>query len=508
MAVTKTEDGVEFPAEAYAYVPDPEKPSTWKLRLWEDPEKKETPRQVGMAVAALSPGGFRGNRVEIPREDLPAVKKRVLAAWKKVHPDAEPEDVPPVLRDVMESLNQLEQFVEYVTSKHLGLRVNRESGVIYGVKVLGLHSRNGRVYSPAAVQAATKLYEGKPVNVDHAIGRPRSYRDRIGKLVNVRFDQDGLYADLLVNPKHPLAEQLFWDAEHAPENVGLSHDIRGKSRYDGTTTVVETIEEVRSVDLVPEPATTRGLFEGTATSTFPTTGDAAQVPPATGSPNPGDLPPAATQSPPTAHGDSQAQDDADDDVDLDRLPDEAFAIVLPGGVRIRDRTFPLTKRWFPIHSPAWVKRSIDAILSNKRLSAEHRKQALERAKEAARKFGIEVPNVSEGVNVGTDLSQLTVEELRAKRPDLVSQIVEAEVANLQAELARLKRRELIREKLKSNVSELPQPLLEILEDVNCPDSRVEAVLAEFNRMRSRPTTSGVGTDKPSLDARVRNWRAN
>ncbi len=47
--VYKTENGMQFPAEAYAYVPDPDKPSTWKLRLWEDPEKKETPRlDLGM----------------------------------------------------------------------------------------------------------------------------------------------------------------------------------------------------------------------------------------------------------------------------------------------------------------------------------------------------------------------------------------------------------------------------------------------------------------------------
>ncbi|HOM16497.1 MAG TPA: hypothetical protein PLQ00_04170 [Thermoguttaceae bacterium] len=69
---TKRENGVDFPAEAYAYTPDPEKPSTWKLRLWEDPEKKETPRQVGMAIAALGPGGFRGNRVERPAQDKAA----------------------------------------------------------------------------------------------------------------------------------------------------------------------------------------------------------------------------------------------------------------------------------------------------------------------------------------------------------------------------------------------------------------------------------------------------
>ena len=36
-AEMKTEDGVQYPAQAFAYVPDPYKPSTWKLRLWDSP---------------------------------------------------------------------------------------------------------------------------------------------------------------------------------------------------------------------------------------------------------------------------------------------------------------------------------------------------------------------------------------------------------------------------------------------------------------------------------------
>jgi len=64
--VYKTENGMQFPAEAYAYVPDPESPSTWKLRLWKDPEKKETARQVGVAIAALGPVGFRGIGLSVP----------------------------------------------------------------------------------------------------------------------------------------------------------------------------------------------------------------------------------------------------------------------------------------------------------------------------------------------------------------------------------------------------------------------------------------------------------
>lgn len=91
---TKTEGGKEYPASAFAYVPDPEKPSTWKLRLVDD-SGEMTAKQVGMAVAALG-AGFRGNKVQIPEGDLAKVKAKVRAAWKKVNPDA--EEVPAVLK--------------------------------------------------------------------------------------------------------------------------------------------------------------------------------------------------------------------------------------------------------------------------------------------------------------------------------------------------------------------------------------------------------------------------
>jgi len=100
----KTEDGVEYPPAAYAYVGDPKVVSTWKLRLWETPDLKETRRQIGMAVAALGPGGFRGNRVQIPSDDLPKVKARVLRAWLKVWPDKDRGDAPRVLLSTKQTL--------------------------------------------------------------------------------------------------------------------------------------------------------------------------------------------------------------------------------------------------------------------------------------------------------------------------------------------------------------------------------------------------------------------
>ncbi len=74
----------------------------------------------------------------------------------------------------------------------------------------------------------------------------------------------GLVRRFLFNPKHALAEQLIWDAEHAPENVGFSHNVEARTVRQGDKIVVEAITRVQSVDLVADPATTRGLFESAA----------------------------------------------------------------------------------------------------------------------------------------------------------------------------------------------------------------------------------------------------
>ena len=158
----------------------------------------------------------------------------------------------------------METILEYTDCRGVTLRVNREAGLIAGVRVLGLESKNGRTYPKETASRAASLYEGAKVNVNHPTGNasgPRDYQDRLGVLRNVRVDAGGLRADLQFNPKHALAEQLIWDAEHAPENVGLSHNIEAKTSRKGGKTVVEEILKVQSVDLVADPATTRGLFE-------------------------------------------------------------------------------------------------------------------------------------------------------------------------------------------------------------------------------------------------------
>ena len=156
-----------------------------------------------------------------------------------------------------------ETFQEYVDSRGLTMSVDAKEGVVRGVKVLGFKSRNGRTYLPKAVAEAQSKYEGTRVNIDHPLteGEPRSYADRFGSLRDVRLQKDGLYADLHYNPHHALASQFAYDAEHSPENVGLSHHVEAKARRTNGQMEVESITSVVSVDLVADPATTSSLFE-------------------------------------------------------------------------------------------------------------------------------------------------------------------------------------------------------------------------------------------------------
>lgn len=96
-AKTKRENGIDFPAGAFAYVPDPNTPSTWKLRLWENLDSKATAAQVGRAIAAIG-RGFRGNVVQIPESDMASVKSKIRSAWRATHPGMGASEMPDVLK--------------------------------------------------------------------------------------------------------------------------------------------------------------------------------------------------------------------------------------------------------------------------------------------------------------------------------------------------------------------------------------------------------------------------
>mgnify|MGYP001323103339 CR=1 FL=1 len=108
MAEKKEADGMH-PASDYAYTPDNEKVSTWKLRI-------DDSRHVAAAVAALGKG-LMGNKVEIPEEDLPAVKRKVATAYRKFFPDNE---LPEILKSNRSFSDFLSESIQTVLIKYFG----------------------------------------------------------------------------------------------------------------------------------------------------------------------------------------------------------------------------------------------------------------------------------------------------------------------------------------------------------------------------------------------------
>lgn len=143
-------------------------------------------------------------------------------------------------------------------------KVDREKGIIFGVKISGLKSGNGYIYDDGAYsQESLKHYEGKSVFRDHGakIGANRSALDLIGWLYDCEIKDREPYGNLrLLNPATDFSTSLMNAAEHKPDLFGLSHEARVKWKTPAKT-VAESILAVRSIDIVCDPATTSSLFE-------------------------------------------------------------------------------------------------------------------------------------------------------------------------------------------------------------------------------------------------------
>ena len=144
-------------------------------------------------------------------------------------------------------------------------RVDADQGILYGVKLLGESSKNGRRYTGDAIKNAVALYEDRKIYVNHPrrdeLSDDRKFESWAGVSRNPIARHDGIYGDIHLRKKSDYFEGIIEAAERFPNSVGFSHVADGTSRLDGDTEIIESITEVFSVDLVTDPATTAGFFE-------------------------------------------------------------------------------------------------------------------------------------------------------------------------------------------------------------------------------------------------------
>jgi len=157
------------------------------------------------------------------------------------------------------------RIAERVNAPFSGCRVDRENGVIYGALICGPESKNGNDYSRESFGDLAQ-YEGRHVYLNHS--RDRRTEDKVGWFANVRRRDDGMpVGDFHVLKSHRTAESVFEAAERNASLFGFSHVAQCRAKKVNGRQKVEAVERVESIDLVAEPATTKGLFEGVAVGT-------------------------------------------------------------------------------------------------------------------------------------------------------------------------------------------------------------------------------------------------
>ena len=154
----------------------------------------------------------------------------------------------------------VQRLTERVSAPFTGSRVNREAGTIDGVLICGFESANGNDYPEAVFRRDFAVYEGAMVNCDH--GREATVDRRFGWFTGVKPGTDGKPRGTLNCLKsHPMFGRVMEAAERNPALYGFSHVAQCETARHNGRNRVEAIKVCESIDLVAQPATTKGLFE-------------------------------------------------------------------------------------------------------------------------------------------------------------------------------------------------------------------------------------------------------
>lgn len=145
-------------------------------------------------------------------------------------------------------------------------RIDEERGVLYDLAVLGPDSANGRHWPESTMRAMLPMMEGRQSFSDHVKSGEPSVHNVLGVWKRLRVHEGRTRGDFHYFKSHPLSARLV-EAARRPElnnALGFSINARGNTAHRNGRTVVESVDQVVSIDCVAQPATLAGLYESRA----------------------------------------------------------------------------------------------------------------------------------------------------------------------------------------------------------------------------------------------------
>lgn len=269
-AVMKSEKDGKHPASHYLVVEDPEKPTTWHLRV-KDMDGDLDAGLMGAAWAALHKG-YRGNKYEGPD------KQKAIAALRKLYKRQDrPTPGEAIYFDIDLSPRSLEAKADF-EGREWDITIVGAKTAENVVSVDGrnfIRSRNNRLYDIEALKASTPMWEGVKVYDNHLTNEEFTHRagmrsvagEWIGSIVSPKWEGGKLpkLKGILKVVEESVARKLknAWD-QGILGTVGLSIDTLSISGQEAEVEgkrlpVVEGFEKILSVDLVAEPAAGGGF---------------------------------------------------------------------------------------------------------------------------------------------------------------------------------------------------------------------------------------------------------
>ncbi len=251
MKKTKKVGGENRPARCFAYVPDPEKPDTWKLPIYHADGSVDQER-LPKAYAALT-SNYRGQSADVPASARAGVLAKIRSAYKKAGMDwpgkkAEAVDLftEGEILDLREAEGENQERVWEVVLIRPGV------------------TKNHTYYPESVLTKAVPLFEGARAlarsDDAHSWNMDVSVKNIVGFYKGVEYREGALRGQL-----HILSDGAWLhDKMVEARNLGQKHLFGLSIVAGGTATIkkhkgrevryVESIDRVASVDPVVNPA--------------------------------------------------------------------------------------------------------------------------------------------------------------------------------------------------------------------------------------------------------------